>query len=262
MSADQHEGILRISTVKRKILKIFFFILFIPGGLFALIFQLNKQGFFNVQKIEIEIDPRAVVSENFLSPYVNSLAFSLEEHKGESLIDINLKKVFQKMDQLAWIDQVNLSREWPSTLKVKVLPKEVKFLQIVGGGKMRPILADGKELAEISLKQAPDVTLLRGEKFQNDNELRKKAIQLLNELPQSGPMSSKNISEVGYDSKNGFWLSLIEKDVQVKMGDDQFALKSARVAQVLDYMDSKEFKARVIDANLSQKVLVRLRKDP
>lgn len=253
---------MKLSSLKRKILKLFFFTLLIPGGLFALIFQLNKQGFFNVQKIEIEIDPQAVISQNFLSPYVGALALSLEVHKGESLIDINLKKVFQKIDQLAWIDQVNLSREWPSTLKVKVLPKEVKFLQIIGGGKIRPILADGKELAEIGLKQAPDVTLLRGVEFQNDSELRKKAIQLMNELPSSGPMSSKNISEVGYDNKNGFWISLIEKDVQVKMGDDQFALKSARVTQVLDYMDSKEFKARVIDANLSQKVLVRLRKDP
>jgi len=253
---------LALTPVKRTVLKIFFFILFIPGGLFALIFQLNKQGFFNVQQISIELDQDEKVAKNYIAPLLSELSDSLQEYKGESLIDINLRKVFQKLDKLAWIDQVNLSREWPSTLKVKVVAKEVKFLQVVAAGKIRPILQDGKELAEIPLKQAPDVTLLRGEKFQNDRELRKKAIQLLNELPSTGPMSAKNISEVGYDNKNGFWVSLIEKDVQVKMGDDQFALKSARVSQVLDYMESKEFKARVIDANLSQKVLVRLRKDP
>ena len=46
------------------------------------------------------------------------------------------------------------------------------------------------------------------------------------------------------------------------MGDDQFIVKGARVNQVLEYLESNEFKARVIDATLSQKVLVRLRKGP
>jgi cell division protein FtsQ len=39
-------------------------------------------------------------------------------------------------------------------------------------------------------------------------------------------------------------------------------LKAARVAQVIEYMETRQLEARVIDANLSKKVLVRLRKDP
>ncbi len=56
-------------------------------------------------------------------------------------------------------------------------------------------------------------------------------------------------------------MTLIRTGVRVKIGEDQVALKAARVSQVVDYLDAKQFDARVIDANLSKKVLVRLRKD-
>jgi cell division protein FtsQ len=39
-------------------------------------------------------------------------------------------------------------------------------------------------------------------------------------------------------------------------------LKADRVGQVLDYLEKHELDARVIDANLTKKVLVRLRKRP
>jgi cell division protein FtsQ len=57
-------------------------------------------------------------------------------------------------------------------------------------------------------------------------------------------------------------MTLIKTGVRVKMGEDQMALKAARVSQVVDYLETRQFDARVIDANLSKKVLVRLRKDP
>lgn len=248
--------------MKWRIFKIFLFLTLVPGSVAVLVYQLNQKGFFNLQKVEFEIDQEVAVEKNFLDPLVQNLSESLNEYKGESLIDINFKKVFAKIESQAWIERVLLSREWPSTLKVKIVPKEVKFLQMLSGGKARVILADGKTQETLNLKQTPDATLLLGNQFQNDLPLRQKAIQLLNDLPDSGVLAKENVSEVGYDSKDGFWISIVQKNMQIKMGDDQFALKSARVSQVIDYLDSREIKARVIDANLSQKVLVRLRKDP
>ena len=55
---------------------------------------------------------------------------------------------------------------------------------------------------------------------------------------------------------------LLQNGLQIKIGDEHVRTKSFRISKVLDYLDSKKFQARVIDANLSQKVLVRLRKDP
>jgi len=129
-------------------------------------------------------------------------------------------------------------------------------------GSLIPVMGDGKFLDPISSSEAPDVVLLEGETFYKTPELRKKAIQMIDEIPDIGSFSAANISAIRHDSKDGFWISLIKPAIDVKMGEDQFVVKGARVNQVLEYLDTNEFKARVIDANLSQKVLVRLRKDP
>ena len=50
--------------------------------------------------------------------------------------------------------------------------------------------------------------------------------------------------------------------MRVNLGDDEVLKKSLRVSQVLNYVDEHQLDARVIDANLSKKVLVRLRKGP
>ena len=98
--------------------------------------------------------------------------------------------------------------------------------------------------------------------FEKNIEMRKKAISAVQEIPVEGKFSRKNISALHFDQKTGFWATLIESGMKVKMGEDRIALKSARVSQVLEYMESRGLEARVIDANLSKKVLVRLRKDP
>jgi cell division protein FtsQ len=54
----------------------------------------------------------------------------------------------------------------------------------------------------------------------------------------------------------------MNKELRVKLGNENFESKSLRVSQVIDYIENKQIEARVIDANLSQKVLVRLRKEP
>ncbi|HEY1080413.1 MAG TPA: cell division protein FtsQ/DivIB, partial [Bdellovibrio sp.] len=139
---------------------------------------------------------------------------------------------------------------------------EVKLLFMAKGGKLMPIIRDGTFLQEVDSKEAPDVALVEGEVFLKKPELRKKAVEVLEQIPSEGSFSKKTISEIRYDSKEGFWMTLIKTGVQVKMGEDQMSLKAARVSQVVDYLESRQFDARVIDANLSKKVLVRLRKDP
>ena len=71
-------------------------------------------------------------------------------------------------------------------------------------------------------------------------------------------MSRTKLSEVSYDRRDGYWIQLIDSNVKIKFGENDFAMKSARVSQVLEYLEKKDLKARVIDANLSKKVLVRL----
>lgn len=197
-----------------------------------------------------------------MQPLVKRLDQALEKYRGQSLWKIDLNEVSKKIGTEAWVQEVVLTRRFPSKLRVVIEPKEIKLLYLSRGGKLLPVVSDGSFLEAVESKVAPDVPLLVGENFADKTELRKKSVEAVESIPLEGSFSRKSISEIQYDSKEGYWMTLIKSGIKVKMGEEQMALKGARVSQVIDYMDAHSFQARVIDANLSKKVLVRLRKDP
>ncbi|WP_413612576.1 cell division protein FtsQ/DivIB [Bdellovibrio sp. HCB-110] len=248
--------------MKKLVLQLIFGFIILPLSVAGTLFYLNKNGFFNISKVEVVLENPPGGQEQFLKPNVDNLESALAKYKGLSLWNIKLKKISREVSALNWVDGLNIKRSWPSTLSVRVRPHEVKLLFMAKSGKLVPIIKDGTFLTPIESKEAPDVALLEGETFLKKTELRKKAVDVIEQIPAEGSFSKKTISEIRYDGKEGFWMTLIKTGVQVKMGEDQVALKAARVSQVVDYLESRQFDARVIDANLSKKVLVRLRKDP
>jgi cell division protein FtsQ len=248
--------------VRKLVLKLLFGFVILPLSIAGILFYLNGRGFFNIQQIEVVLEEPVEGQRAFLKPLVEQLQTSLKPYEGVSLWNINLKTVVRSVRSNDWVNQVALKRNWPSTLQVRVKAHEVKLLFLGKNGKLLPVIGDGTFLEAVAAPQAPDVAILDGEVFSKENDLRKKAVDVIEEIPAEGSFSKKTISEVRYDAKEGFWMTLIKTGIQVKMGEDQVALKAARVSQVVDYLESRQFDARVIDANLSKKVLVRLRKDP
>ncbi|MEK2690012.1 cell division protein FtsQ/DivIB [Bdellovibrio sp. GT3] len=248
--------------MKKLVLKLFLGFIVIPAALVGTLYYLNENGFFNIQKVEVVLENPAAGQEHFLKPNVDALESLLVKYKGMSLWNIKLRSVSKELQKQEWVETLQISRSWPTTLAIRVKPYEVKFLYMAKGGKLTPIIKDGKFLDVIEAKQAPDVAILDGDAFGKKQELRKKAIDVIEQIPAQGSFSRKTISEVRYDNKEGFWMTLIKTGTQVKIGEDQVALKAARVSRVVDYLETKQFDARVIDADLSKKVLVRLRKDP
>jgi len=251
--------------MKKLILKILIVALVIPASVVGVIRWLDQKGFFNLDHIEVAIDLNAG-SENansqYLQPLVADLNQQLEQYRGQSLWHLDLPKISRLIQSLSWIETNKISRSWPARLDVTVQPKGIKFLYLSKSGDVFPVVADGSLLPAVTPKTAPDVTLLEGQSFENNLAMRKKAVQLMKEIPSQGKFSHQKISELRYDPKEGFWATLIQSGVKVKIGEDNIPLKSARVSQVLEYLETRELEARVIDANLSKKVLVRLRKDP
>ena len=247
--------------MKKNIFKLFLALIVIPAGVFASLYSMNKNGFFNLDHIEITIE-KGRKDPQFLQPLVQELDQKLEKYRGVSLWDLDLKSITEQVHQMSWIETNSLSRSWPTRLSVRITPKEVKLLFVAQSGQMIPIVEDGSFLQPVPSKQAPDVTLLGGEIFERSLEMRRKAVQTINEIPNKGMFSRGNISELRFDPKEGFWATLNDSGIRVKMGEGAIPLKAARVSQVLEYIESRQLEARVIDANLSKKVLVRLRKDP
>lgn len=248
--------------VKKFVVQLIFGFIVLPISVIGIFYYLNKNGFFNIQKVEVVIETAAQGQEHFFKPLVNKLQSDLVKYQGVSLWTIKLKNISREVRALNWVDSLNITRDWPSTLTIRVHPHEVKLLFLSKNGNLIPIIKSGSFLNAVETKQAPDVALLEGDAFLKKAELRKKAVEVIEQIPSEGAFSKKTISEIRHDDKEGFWMTMIKTGIQVKMGEDQVALKAARISKVVDYLESHQFEARVIDANLSKKVLVRLRKAP
>ncbi len=245
----------------RLILTLILGFVILPATLAGTLYFLEQNGFFNIDNIEVIVD-NSVDQSNYLQPLVKNLDTELESLRGISLWRVQLSPLNSRLAQLSWVEDVSISRQWPAKLRVNVRAKEVNLLLMTRNGRFVPIVKTGESLPAVDLKQLPDVAVLRGENFEAHSDLRKKAVQLLNEIPNAGTFSKKTISEIHFDERDGFWMTLVKDGIRVKMGQDQISTKAARVSQVLDYIESRKLDARVIDANLSKKVLVRLRKEP
>lgn len=247
--------------MKKKVLQVFIILIVLPLLIFIPLRSLDQQGYFKLKSIEfVLLDQQENIS------YFQSLAQKAQDRlsvfKEKSLFEVDLKEMAKLISSEKWIENFEIQREWPNSIKVKINANELVMLYWNEKNEVYPIFSNNEMLERINKKEMPDVIHTFDKKIANQKELRKKVIDVIQKLPEKGPLSAKQIAEVGFDTKAGYWFQLIKKDLLIKMGEEKMELKSERVSNVIEYLETKQIDARVIDANLSQKVLVRLRKDP
>lgn len=245
------------------------FLLF-PLVIILSLYSLDQQGFFKIDSIEIKTD--ALNSQkNFITPKVKLLQEKLNQVKGISLWKAPLSQISDSLKDEKWIREFQLSRAWPSGIRLVIQPDEVAMLvvpqsdvstSISDFSTLKPITKTGKILEKINSAMAPGVIITHDSEFLSDQKVRDGGLKVIGALPGGGAMSAAQVSEIGYDKKEGYWIKLLKSEIKVNFGEEQFELKSARISQVIDYLESRNLKARVIDANLSKKVLVRLQQNP
>lgn len=246
------------------------FVLF-PLAVFLSLYSLDQQGFFKIDEVEIRVNTLES-QKNFVAPHANRLQQKLDSVKGISLWKAPFSQISASLREEAWIRQFQLSRAWPSGIRLVIEPDEVAFLVLGadrspaasegGATEMRPVTQSGRVLGKISSDVAPNTLISHDNVFLKNKKIREGAVELIQALPEKGRLSAAQVAEIGYDSKEGYWLRLLQSETKVSLGEEQFAIKTARIAQVINYLESRNLKARVIDANLSKKVLVRLQQNP
>lgn len=255
-----------------------------PMMLVFTLLGLEEKGFFQVNDIQVNVLVKPS-QKNFVKPYADQLDLKLLAFKGISLWKFPMQAVSDVLKKQSWVQEFRITRAWPSSMIIELEPVEVSYLiqadeinnkktarkikkqtahaeSAAQTTQFYPVTTKGRMLAAVDSQQTPDVTVAQGEIFLKNKKIREGALEILNSLPQGGSMHQSQIAEIGYDKKEGFWLELIREDTKIKFGEDQFGLKASRVSQVLDYLEQRNLKARVIDANLSKKVLVRLQQTP
>ncbi|MCX7978252.1 MAG: FtsQ-type POTRA domain-containing protein [Bdellovibrionaceae bacterium] len=227
----------------------------------AAIWGLDRAGFFSVVAVDIGLVATGQ-SIQHLSDEVEKIQKRFNSIHGRSLLDLDLMQEASFLSKYQWIESHNVRKMWPNRVFVEIRPYEVKALYFSRPDGFTPVVADGRLLDSVDAASAPDAPLLEGKLFLRDPELRRKALQMLEELPFDGPVGRRSLGQITWDQKMGFLVRLVGAGVEVHLGHDDFAVKAQRVAKVLEYLNSRKMNARVIDANLSKKVLVRLRKAP
>lgn len=247
--------------MRNKIFKILVLVVLLPLLVVVPLRSLDQQGYFKLKSIQLVLEDQ-VSNKSYFNSLANQTEQQLNVFLNRSLFDVDLKSMAKIISDQKWIENFEIQREWPDSIKVKVNSNDLVMLYWNEKNEIFPIFSNNEILEKVSKKDLPDAIHTYDKKIATQKELRKKVIEVIQKLPDKGPLNAKMIAEVGYDTKAGYWFQLIKKDLLVKMGEDKVELKSERVSNVIEYLETKQIDARVIDANLSQKVLVRLRKDP
>lgn len=181
-------------------------------------------------------------------------------HK-QNILAVPIARIQQNILSDVWVDSVTIERSFPDRLKVRVQLKKVVFVYLDKRGRFLPLSEQGQLLNPMDPAFVPDVPLVRNAEIIKNPELLKKILVLFKEIPSEGLFSQKTIAEVDWSASEGL---MVENDDigggRIVIGKDKVRAKSARITNVLKYLESQNQKWRVIDASFKKKVLVRLRK--
>lgn len=253
----------------RRILKLTAATLLLPCLLALSVYSLEQQGFFKIEQIQLNV--KALSSQkHFISPRVRTLQAQLDIIKGTSLWKAPLSQISKNLKNEKWVRDFQISRVWPAGIRIDIETDDVALLVLTNAEEasvaevttFKPITQTGSVLEKIDSKTAPNSIITRDKNFLISEKIRVGGLNVIRSLPAKGKMTAALVSEIGYVKNEGYWIKLLNSETRVEYGEDQFEIKSARVSQVIDYLESRNLKARVIDANLSKKVLVRLQQSP
>jgi cell division septal protein FtsQ len=200
-------------------------------------------------------DPLFERIKSTLGPQFQSLT-------GRFFWEVSLNKVYDIAARDRRVRKVSIYREFPSRLRIEIEPQTPVLAYLSNDNRIYPLAADATLLPALPLNESSDLPVLRGEDLKDEPALRVKALELLELVPNEGPLRRKTVSEIFYSKKDGFRVFASGVASEIKFGDSDFGPKISRVEKVLTYLDSQNIKGRVIDARFAKKVVVRVRKAP
>ncbi len=237
-------------------------LLLLPVGIIGSFVLLHHEGFFSIKEIHL-----GVAEEQTMPLWLNNkwseFGKDMEVWRDRDLWTIQLSEVTQKLSSYPWIREAMVSKSWPNTLHIQVRHKDLIAFAKTPKGRLIPLLSDGSRLNFDALSTSVSLPVLSTNISVDDHAKVNEALRLISLSPKA---LSDRMSEIGFDPKEGYWTLILPFGAKIKWGFESdlkaTEKKILRVQKVLEYLDSRELKARVIDANLSKKVVVRLRKTP
>ena len=225
----------------------------------AYFYYLPHLNFFKLKHIHISYTSPHFKKELYWQDRLNTLKEKWISLKGEDIWAISISRIGKELSKEKWIKEFQLQRKWPDGLSISLTPKKILAIEVDNQASATPLSENGENLDPSPLTRSSIVPILRYSQqsaLQNNEKIRTKLSQVLSHLPDQGYLSLSQIDEVTVE-QNQIYLHILKEKLKIQLGETHLPIKIARVKKVLEYLKSQNITGRVIDAHLSQKVLVR-----
>ena len=201
----------------------------------------------NIVKIKLENEDKT---------YFSKLATNLETKLKEDNNSWDLGKIDKFLAKKSWIKSYSIQKYMLNKIDIRINPKNVIAVYVNKSGVTTPIAERQTILPESTLTFTPPAMVVNQKKIFKDPNLFEKFSKIVSRLPDEGAFSKKTIEQASLD-KNQNILFHVDK-FKIKLNHNETEKKVLRINQSLKYLKTRGITDCVIDADLSQKVLVRL----
>lgn len=181
---------------------------------------------------------------------------------GDDLLGLRLNRIGEQLAKNPWVEKVKVRRYFPHILAIEVTEREP--VAVVNMGYLYYLDKNGeifKPLNEGDRLDYPVLTGITEEELGRDpagsREMLKRARDLIALLGTGTVFRLEDVSELHYDKGYGFTLFTAQGGVPVKLGNDAYEEKLARLARVYQELQSQMAGLVYIDLDYIDKIIVK-----
>ncbi len=212
-----------------------------------------------IRSIEIEIE-KGFAWDRSTQNIHSRIQKKVEPFIGKKVKDSVLKQILDLVHSEPRVAKALVLRLLPFRLLIKIKIRKPLLVLLDKKGTMHPVAIDGTLLPPVLASMAFDLPIAQGKVFFKDQHIRQLAVDFVQQLPPTGGLSQKSISEIGYSFQDdSLYFILSQNGQKIKIGKKLQQINLSRIESVLQYLKQQNIKWRVIDVRFSQKIVVSTR---
>lgn len=181
---------------------------------------------------------------------------------GDDMFSLRLKRIGEQLVKNPWVEKVTVRRYFPHTLTIDLVEREP--VAIVNMGYLYYLDKKGdvfKPLNEGDRIDYPVVTGIVEEDMVKDPGGSREAFQgvlrVISVLSAGTAFRLDDVSEIHYDKGFGYTLFTTRGGVPVRVGNDAFEIKIARLARIYRDLQAQTPRMEYIDLDYNDKIVVK-----
>lgn len=182
--------------------------------------------------------------------------------EGDGMLSLNLRAIGDQLRKNPWLEQVKVRRYFPHTLSIELSEREpvavvnMNYLYYMDrNGEVFKPLTQGDSL------DYPVVTGMSEEELGKDpagsRAALRSAVEMIALLHNGTDLRLDDISEIHLDKGYGVTLFTANGGVPIKVGNDNFAAKLARLGRIFSELQGQIATLDYIDLNYTDKIIVK-----